>query len=61
MIDVASQTRSPRMAHEIRRAVHGLRCDGVDGDAHAVRFVVNFIDTGRDAPGAAAVDDSPGR
>jgi len=42
--DVRPVTDSPRMFHQIRHAVHGLACDGGDDQAHAVRFVVRFVD-----------------
>jgi len=42
--DVQPATDSPRMFHQIRHAVHGLACDGGDDQAHAVRFVVRFVD-----------------
>ena len=42
--DVAPATDSPRVFHEIRRAVHGLRCDGGDDQAHSVRLIVRFVD-----------------
>jgi len=44
--DVAPATDSPRLFHQIRHAVHGLRCDGGDDQAHSVRFVVRFVDDG---------------
>jgi hypothetical protein len=43
--DVAPATDSPRVFHQIRHAVHGLRCDGGDDQAHSVRLVVRFIDS----------------
>ena len=42
--DVAPATDSPRVFHQIRRAVHGLRCDGGDDQVHSVRLVVRFVD-----------------
>ena len=51
--DVAPATDSPRVFHQIRHALHGLRCDGGDDQAHSVRFVVRFVD-GDDARRAAA-------
>jgi hypothetical protein len=44
--DVQPATDSPRVYHQIRHAVHGLRCDAGDDQAHAVRFVVRFVDDG---------------
>ncbi len=44
VFDVAPETASPRAFHQIRRAVHGLSCDGGDGAAHSVRFVLRFVD-----------------
>ena len=32
--------------HQIRRAVHGLPCDGGDDQVHAVRLVVRYVDAG---------------
>lgn len=46
---VAPQTDSPRVLHEIRRAVYGLRCDGRDDATHTVRLVVQFVERARDA------------
>jgi hypothetical protein len=45
--DVQPATPSPRTWHAIRRAVHGLHCDGVDDQPHAVRFLVRYVDDGR--------------
>ena len=42
--DVAPDSGSVRASHQIRRAVHGLRCDGGDDAVHTVRFVVHFAD-----------------
>ena len=42
--DVQPETGSPRTRHQIRTAVHGLRCDGGDEQPHAVRFVITFVD-----------------
>lgn len=66
VFDVAPETASPRTYHQIRRAVHGLSCDGGDGDAHTVRFVVRFVDGERDATRVASIsevsiDDAPQR
>ena len=62
--DVAPATDSPRTFHQIRRVVHGLACDGGDDQAHAVRFIVRFVD----GPGSrlatisdVASDDPSGR
>ena len=44
--DVAPATDSSRTFHQIRRVVHGLDCDGGDDRAHAVRFIVRFVDGG---------------
>jgi len=51
--DVQPATSSPRVWHEIRHAVHGLRCDGGDERVHAVRFIVYFVDGAQDARLAA--------
>jgi hypothetical protein len=64
--DVAPEADSAAQFHQIRRAVHGLRCDGGDDAAHNVRFVVRFVDTGHDSrvamiDDAAIVDDPAGR
>ena len=56
---VAPQSDSPRAFHQIRRAVHGLRCDGGD-DVHSVRFVVRFVDAAHESR-VAVIDDSAGR
>ena len=53
--DVAPATESARTFHQIRRVVHGLACDGGDDQAHAVRFVVRFVD-GPDARVATVSD-----
>ena len=58
--DVVPQSDSPRAFHQIRRAVHGLRCDGGDAAVHDVRFVVRFVD-GADESRVAAIDDASGR
>jgi hypothetical protein len=42
--DVAPATDSPRLFHQIRHALHGLRCDGGDDQAHSVRLLVRFVD-----------------
>jgi len=55
--DVVPQSDSPRTFHQIRRAVHGLRCDGGDAGAHNVRFVVRFVDGAHESR-VAAIDDS---
>jgi len=52
---VVPQTDSPRTFHEIRRAVHALRCDGGDESVHTVRFVVRFVDRTPDARIALAM------
>jgi hypothetical protein len=64
--DVAPQADSPAEFHQIRRAVHGLRCDGGDDAVHNVRFVVRFVDVGHDSrvamiSDAAIVDEPAGR
>jgi len=41
---VRPATDSPRLYHQIRRAMHGLPCDAGDDRSHAVRFVVRFVD-----------------
>ena len=58
--DVQPQSDSPRAFHQIRRAVHGLRCDSRDAVAHNVRFVVRFVDAAHESR-VAVVDDSAGR
>ena len=58
--EVAPATDSPRVFHEIRRAVHGLRCDGGDDLAHSVRLAVRFVD-GSDAHLAVADIAGAGR
>ena len=50
--DVQPATASPRAWHRIRRAVHGLGCEGGDDQPHAVRFVVRYV---ADGTAAAAV------
>ena len=55
--DVVPQSDSPRTFHQIRRAVHGLRCDGGDAGVHTVRFTLRFVD-GAQASRVAAIDDS---
>jgi len=61
--DVQPATDSARVYHQIRRAVHGLHCDGGDDQAHAVRFVVRFVDPAADGRVAAITlaDDAPAR
>jgi hypothetical protein len=64
--DVAPQSDSAATFHQIRRAMHGLRCDGGDDAAHSVRFVVRFVDVGHDSrvamiDDAATVDEPAGR
>ena len=44
--DVAPQSHSPRTFHQIRRAVHALRCDGGNDAVHTVHFVVRFVNGG---------------
>ena len=56
--DVAPQSGSARAFHQIRRAVHGLRCDGGNDAVHTVRFVVRFVD-GAGNGGVALVGDDP--
>jgi hypothetical protein len=57
--DVRPATDSPRLYHQIRHAVHGLSCDGGDDQAHAVRFMVRFVDNdSRLAPLAVADADA---
>jgi len=46
---VKPQTDSPRVLHQIRRAVHDLRCNGSDDAVHTVRFVVRFVAREQDA------------
>jgi hypothetical protein len=59
--DVAPQTNSARAFHQIRRAVHGLRCDGGNDEVHSVRFVVRFVDGTGDGRVALVGDDPSGR
>jgi hypothetical protein len=54
--DVQPATGSPRMAHQIRRAVHGLRCGGGDDQPHAVRFVLRYVDAGTRSATMALAD-----
>ena len=56
---VTPQTASPRVLHEIRRAVYGLQCDGRDDETHTVRLVVKFVDSAREAHVALATPPSP--
>ena len=56
--DVAPQSASARTFHQIRRAVHGLRCDGGSDGVHSVRFVVRFVDGGGDRRVALVRDDA---
>ena len=58
--DVQPLTGSPRTFHQIRHAVHGLRCDAGDDQPHAVRFVVRYVDVG-DRPAAVALAGTTGR
>ena len=51
---VVPQTDSARAFHQIRRAVHALRCDGGDDAVHTVRFDVRFVDGTPDAQVALA-------
>jgi hypothetical protein len=44
VFDVAPAADSPYLYHQIRRAVHGLRCDSGDDQEHTVRLVVRFVD-----------------
>jgi hypothetical protein len=65
--DVAPATGSARTFHQVRRVVHGLACNGGDDQAHAVRFVVRFVDGTHDSRMATIndvdvdVDDPSGR
>ena len=54
--DVVPQSDSARTFHQIRRAVHGLRCDGGDAVAHDVRFTVRFVDGARESRVTAIAD-----
>jgi hypothetical protein len=58
--DVQPATDSPRAYHQIRRAVNGLSCDGGDDQAHAVRFVVRYVDNGSHLA-TATLADAAGR
>ena len=55
---VKPQTDSPRVLQQIRRAVHGLRCNGGDDAVHTVRFVVRFVDRAQDARAVLAMAPS---
>lgn len=57
VFDVAPETGSPRVYHQIRRVVHALDCDSGDGAPHTVRFVVRFVDGDRDGPRVAQISD----
>ena len=59
--DVAPATGSARTFHQIRHVVHGLSCDGGDERAHAVRFVVRFVDGANDSHVATIAVDAPAR
>ena len=59
--DVAPQTGSPRTFHQIRRAVHGLRCDGGADGVRSVRFLVRFVDGANERRVAQVADDPSGR
>ena len=62
--DVVPATGSARTFHQIRHVVHGLSCDGGDDRAHAVRFVVRFVDGAEHSRMAAISDvvvDDPAR
>ena len=65
VFDVAPETASPRTYHQIRRALHGLDCDGRDGQVHTVRLVVRFVDGARGARVASitqvSIDAAPQR
>lgn len=54
--DVQPQTTSLHTLHQIRRVVHGMRCDGGDDEAHSVRFVLRFVDSSGDGPRVAIVE-----
>ena len=47
--DVAPQSASARVYHQIRHAVPELQCDGGSDGVRSVRFVVRFVDTEGDA------------
>ena len=55
VFDVSPHTPSRRTYHQIRRVVHGMRCNGGDEQAHAVHFVVRFIDKPESSPVASRV------
>ena len=55
---VKPQTDSPRVLQQIRRAVHGLRCNGGDDAAHTVHFVVRFVPRAQDARAVLAMGPS---
>jgi hypothetical protein len=45
VFDVQSATESPRLAHQLRRALQSLNCDGAnDDETHTVDLVVRFVD-----------------
>jgi hypothetical protein len=56
--DVRPVTDSPRVYHQIRHAVSGLQCNGGDDRAHAVRFVVRYVDPVTHAATASVADAS---
>jgi len=58
--DVVPATPSARVYHQIRHVVHGLDCDGGDDQAHAVHFIVSFIDAAN-ASRVAMISDDPSR
>jgi hypothetical protein len=59
--DVQPVTASRRAYHQIRHAVHGLRCDGGDDQPHAVRFVVRYVDDGTRLATTTVADGATGR
>ena len=42
--DVVPLSDSLHTAHQVRRVLHGLSCNGGDDQAHAVHFVLRFVD-----------------
>jgi len=55
VFDVLPHTHAWNTYHQIRRVVHGMRCNSGDEQAHSVRFVVRFIDKPENASHASQV------
>lgn len=56
VFDVVPRSASPRMFHQIRRAVRGLSCSSGDDQPHAVRMLVLFV-YGTDGRRVATMDN----